>query len=329
MSATVWPEDRHRGGRIFVSIASYCDPMLPFTLRSAIAQASDPSRLVFGVVEQALPGQGFETAAGWARQLRHIRLDAAASRGACWARALAMSLYQGEPWFLQIDSHMWFEPGWDERLIDQALQCGSQNPRSLISCYPNPFRMHEGQPRAELVSRAILAHVVREGQAFDAAHPVLLFECVPVPGDGPLPALHLAAGALFGPGRLVQELPYDPQLFFHGEEQAYALRAYTHGWDLYHVPRMPLYHLYTETGLAPPRPMHWAPEHDARRRETSAALTAHAQARLAALLWQGADLGVYGLGPVRSLADYAAFSGIDYTARRIEPRAYKARFGYG
>ena len=34
-------------------------------------------------------------------------------------------------------------------------------------------------------------------------------------------------------------------------------------------------------------------------------------------------MGVYGLGSIRSVADYAAFSGIDYAARTIAPRAYK------
>lgn len=325
MSTTAWSSQRR--SRIFVSVASYCDPLLPFTLRSALSQATYPDRVVFGVVEQALPGQGFDSPAEWARHLRHLRLDAVSSRGACWARALAMAMYQGEDWFLQIDSHTWFEPGWDERLIALAQRCAAGNPRCLLSCYPNPFRMHEGQPRADMVSTAVLAHVVRTGQVFDPAHPVLLFECVPVITDEPVAALHLAAGALFAPGRIVQELPYDAQMFFHGEEQAYALRAYTHGWDMFHVPRMPMYHLYTEAGQAP-RPMHWTPEHDAHRRETSAALTQHAQARLASLLWAGDDLGVYGLGRVRSLSDYAAFSGIDYTARRIDARAYKARFGY-
>lgn len=308
-------------------MASYCDPLLPFTLRSALSQATDPGRIVFGVVEQALPGQGFDSPAEWTRRLRYLRVNAAASRGACWARSVAMSMFQGEDWFLQIDSHTWFEPGWDERLIAAARRCAALNPRSLLSCYPNPFRMHADQPRADLVSSAVLAHVVRTGQAFDPAHPVLLFECVPVSTDEPVPAIHLAAGALFAPGRMVEELPYDPQMFFHGEEQAYALRAYTHGWDLFHVPRMPLYHLYTEPGQTP-RPMHWSPAHDALRRDTSAALTQHAQARLASLLWHGGDLGAYGLGRVRSLSDYAEFSGIDYTARRIEARAYKARFGY-
>lgn len=301
---------------------------MPFTLRNALAQAAYPERLVFGVVEQAVPGQHFDTPASWSRQVRWTRVPAWESRGPCWARALAMALYQGEDWYLQLDSHIWFEPGWDERLLHWAAQCRTLNPRSLLTCYPNPFRMDAGQPRAMIVSDHVLAHVVKEGQHFDAEHPTLLFEGVPVASEVPVAGLHVAAGALFAPGRFVEELPYDGQLFFHGEEQALALRAYTRGWDIFHVPQMPLYHLYTEPGAAP-RPLHWSPEHDAQRAMTSHQLTLHAQQRLRALLWDGADLGVYGLGTVRSLADYAAFSGIDYSARVITEFARKARFGYG
>jgi len=34
-------------------------------------------------------------------------------------------------------------------------------------------------------------------------------------------------------------------------------------------------------------------------------------------------LGVYGLGSVRTIADFAALSGIDYARRRVEVRAYE------
>jgi hypothetical protein len=51
-----------------------------------------------------------------------------------------------------------------------------------------------------------------------------------------------------------------------------------------------------------------------------------ARARLEALV-AGEDLGVYGLGSRRSLADFAAFSGIDYAARRLAPAAYVPRAG--
>ena len=313
---------------IFVSVAAYCDPMLAFTLRSAMAQADDPGRVFLGVVEQALPGAQLRLQAPWAdSQVRWARLHALEARGPCWARALAMSLYQGEDWYFQVDSHTWFEPGWDTRLVRWARRCQALNPHSLLSCYPNPFRMDAGEPYATVVGPQVLAHVVGDASQFDATHPVLMFECVPVASQEPVPGMHVGAGCLFAPGGFVDALPYDPRLYFHGEEQALALRAWTHGWDIFHIPGMPVYHLYHLAGSAP-RPLHWSPEIDAQRAVRAATLTEAANRRLAALLWDGADLGVYGLGTQRTLADYAAFSGIDYAARRILPQARRTRYGY-
>lgn len=306
--------------RIFVSVASYCDPLLGFTLASLGSQAVRPERVFAGVVEQAMPGRALRPADTWTRSnVRFTRVDAREARGACWARALAMALYQGEDWFLQIDSHTWLEPGWDETLVRWGEQLTARNPRTLLTCYPNPFTLRDGVPVAQEVTRQVLAFVVRDGCEFAPADPVLAFESVPVATAVPVPAIHVAGGCLFAPGFIVQELPYDPFLYFHGEEQAYALRAWTHGWDLMQIPGMPMNHLYTEPGRAS-RPMHW---------DTVpwTALDAHARERLRALLWQRRSLGAYGLGRVRSLADYADFSGIDYAARRIAPRARRQRFG--
>ena len=319
--------DAQASETLFISIAAYCDPLLAFTLRSAFNQARHPGRLRFGVVEQVAPGQGLQLTDDWLpRQARWLQLPALQARGPCWARALAMTLYQGEDWFFQIDSHTWFEPGWDERLLHWAHHCRALNPRHLISCYPNPFTMTAGEPSAQVVGPQVLAHVVSEASQFADDHPVLMFEGVPVASELPVPGLHVGAGCLLAPGRVVQELPYDPRLYFHGEEQAFALRAWTRGWDIFHIPRMPVYHQYHASGQAP-RPLHWSPDLDSQRAQRSAELTALANERLAALLWRGEDLGLYGLGRERSLADYADFSGIDYAGRRIAPSARKARFG--
>jgi len=319
----------HRRDAIFVSVAAYCDPMLGFTLRSAMAQATDPSRVFFGVVEQAVPGQQLRLQASWAAtQVRWARLHALEARGPCWARALAMSLYQGEDWYFQIDSHTWFEPGWDDRLVRWGRRCAALNPHHLITCYPNPFRFEAGEPYATVVGPQVLAHVVSEASQFDDKHPVLMFESVPVPCTEPVPGLHIGAGCLWAPGDVVNALPYDPQLYFHGEEQSFALRAWTRGWDIFHVPGMPVYHHYHLADSAP-RPLHWSAELDQQRSVRAATLTEIANARIAAMLWQATDLGVYGLGSVRSLADFASFSGIDYPRRVIGSSARKSRFGYG
>lgn len=308
--------------RIFISVASYCDPVLGFTLQRAVMTAADPRRLHFGVVDQALAGTPPVAPPGGGARLTCLRLDALQARGPCWARAVAMTLADGEDWYLQIDSHTDFDAGWDERLVQQALALGAPRRRLVLTTYPDPFRFQDGTPVRPPPAGGVLVQVVKPGTGFAADHPVLTFEAHRVASTEPLPALHLGAGCLFAPLALVHEVPYDPWLYFHGEEQALALRLYTRGWDLFHPPALPLHHLYNEPGAGgPPRPLHWDEAHEAQRPQAWWTLEQRSRQRLAALV-RGDDLGVYGLGSVRTLADYAAFSGIDYAARTIAPRAY-------
>lgn len=309
---------------IFLSIAAYCDPVLGFTLVRAKQQARHPERLHFGVIDQSPQPLELPTAQQLApARLTYQRIDPVFSRGPCWARALAMALYDGEDWFLQVDSHMDFEPGWDQRLIAQcqALQPGRKG--AVVSAYPNAFVFEEGRPVPRPTTDKVLAHVVKPGVAFEAGHPVLGFEAHPVDSDAPIPGFHLGAGCLFAPGRFVHAFPYDPWFYFHGEEQALAARLYTHGWDIFHMAGLPLMHLYNtpEAGV-PPRPLHWDQAQDQARAQNWWQLEQRSRRRLADLV-AGAPLGVYALGRERTMADYAAWCGIDYAARTLSPQAYQ------
>lgn len=308
---------------IFISIASYCDAVLGFTLTRARDTARWPDRLHFGVVDQSPAASALPCAAGvQPSQLSYVRIEPVYARGPCWARALAMSLYQGEDWFLQIDSHMDFDEGWDERMIAhaQALLPGRRG--VALSSYPNSFVFEAGIPVRRPATDKVLAHVVKPGSTFDPEHPVLSFEAHPAAFDEPLPGFHVGAGCLFAPGSFVETFPYDPWFYFHGEEQGIAIRLFTHGWDIFHVPAMPVYHLYNNPDAGgPPRPMHWDAEHEAQRQQTWWTFEQRSRARLAALV-SGRPLGVFGLGGARTIADYAAFCGIDYAARTIGPRAF-------
>ena len=309
---------------LFVSLASYCDPLLHFTLARALATASDPAGLHFGVVdqspEQTPRPQALELAPA---RLSYVRIAPLDARGPCWARALAMSFYDREDWFFQIDSHMDFDPGWDARLIEQARALLPGRRGVVLSAYPNAFVLQGQQVVRKLTTDGVLAHVVKPGAKFEPDHPVLAFEAHPVESRQALPGFHLGAGCLFAPGRLVEELPYDPNFYFHGEEQALALRLFTHGWDIFHMPSLPVYHLYnTPESGAPRRLLHWDAEHDTQRGESWWSLEQRSRQRLAALV-NGEVRGVFGLGQERSVADYAAFSGIDYQRRELAPTAYQ------
>ena len=311
---------------IFISLASYCDPLLHFTIARALATASDPDGLHFGVVDQSpeIASRLVSNDMAPAR-LSYVRVAPVDARGPCWARALAMSFYDGEDWFFQIDSHMDFEDGWDARLIAQADALLPGRKGVVLSAYPNPFVLQGQQIVRKVCTDGVLAHVVKPGVLFEPGHPVLSFEAHPVDSPTALPGFHLGAGCLFAPGRLVDELPYDPGFYFHGEEQAFALRLFTHGWDIFHMPRLPVYHLYnTADSGAPRRPLHWDTEQDAQRSETWWSMEQRSRQRLAALV-QGELRGVFGLGRERTVADYASFSGIDYLRRELAPQAYQPR----
>ncbi|MBE7939778.1 MULTISPECIES: GlcNAc-transferase family protein [Ramlibacter] len=310
---------------VFLSIASYCDPVLGFTLARAVAMARWPERLHLGVVDQSPADWPQPDAQAHApARLSRVRIDPVHARGPCWARAIAMSLYDGEDWFLQVDSHMDFEPGWDQTLAGWGERLLPGRPGFVLSSYPNAFVFEGERPVPRPTTRKVLAHVVKPAAQFEPGHLVLPFEAHPVETDLALTGYHLGAGCLFAPGRLVQDFPYDPWYYFHGEEQALALRLFTHGWDIVHIPGLPLYHLYNTAGAGgPARPMHWDEAEDSGRPQAWWALEQRSQARLSALI-AGEPLGAYGLGTVRSLADYARLSGIDFGQRRIEARAYAA-----
>lgn len=311
---------------IFLSIASYCDPVLAFTLGRALTLADRPGELHFGVVDQSPPDVnrlGFP--AEVEARLSYVRIDARDARGPCWARAIAMSLFDGEDWYFQLDSHMDFDPGWDTRLVAQAQALLPGRHGVVISSYPDAFTFDADQQPVHrpAAGDGVLAHVVKgEHTAIGQDHPVLGFSGYPTASPVALPGFHLGAGCLFAPGALAEQFPYDPYFYFHGEEQALALRLFTHGWDIFHMPGLPVYHLYnTPASGAPPRPMHWDAGQESQRDIQWWGLEQRSRQRLAALV-EGRLTGAYGLGSARSVADYADFSGIDYAARAIAPKAY-------
>ncbi len=119
---------------IFVAIASYSDPELPRTLRDCLDNAKWPDDLRFGICwqgdpEMPIPLDPFRRDS----RFRFAEFTVAVSQGGTWARSIAQTLYDGEEFTLQIDSHMKFDPDWDERLIAMLHELPSDKPLLTVN----------------------------------------------------------------------------------------------------------------------------------------------------------------------------------------------------
>lgn len=317
------PRSPADGDRIFVSLASFCDPWLVATVRDACAKARNPSRLVFGVVEQEVHSRrqalaDIVSAAG--ATLRYVHVQPEQSMGVSWARSLAFALFRGEEKLLQIDSHMAFETAWDATLQRQHLAVSARYPKAVITTYPPDCRVDGDvlvRTRHETDADVAVLRPI-ESQPFDVENPILRFSPHCLALTVPIEGAHIAAGYLFASGNFVEEVPYDPQLYFHGEEHSLSLRAWTRGWDILHLPDTPVAHLY-RTAESTDRSLHWHSDWDELRPLRHYELSAQTVRRFLRMIRGELPPGPYALGAERSLDDYARRFGIDYRNFRYDP----------
>lgn len=302
---------------IFVSIASYRDPLLWNTVKECLRNAERPDLLRFGIVDQSDEDAGNDLAAlPFAQQIRYVNIRPRDSRGACWARSIAFGLYDREDYLLQIDSHTIFDRNWDRILKTQLEELSLDNPKSILSGYPWAFEVEDGEAVRKVSSQGTLTLCPIPEAALTEESPIMLFHPIPQATSEHYYAFELSGNFLFTLGCFVEQVPYDPHLYFHGEEQNLTIRAYTHGWDMYHPRVVPLYHLYKKPErVEGDTPRHWDEKDDLPRKTAWWQLDKAAKDRMRQLLYSNTIQGAYGLGSVRSLDDFAAYSGIDYRRR--------------
>ncbi len=296
---------------IFVSIASYRDPDCKNTVQDLFAKAAFPSRVIIGVCLQTVPIEDDDCQLEQAKQLysgqlRIMQVHASESKGACWARHQVQSLFRDEDYYLQVDSHMRFVQDWDLQLLEMLAQCGVE--KAVLSTYPLSFT----PPDTFAADGIVTIHPKQFNEEGILAQRSTLASMKHAPAQ-PTPVYLIGAGLIFARGSLVREVPYDPYLYFEGEEISLAVRFWTHGWDIFTPNRVVAWHDY---GKRPERSRHWKDQTD------WGALNLRSLARIAHILQIRStnraeylqELEQYGLGQQRSLLDYEAAAQLDFGA---------------
>ena len=268
--------------KIFVQIASYRDPELAPTIKDALRNAKYPQNLTFGVMHQRDDTDDFSISDN---RIRIIKIDHTKSKGAGWARSQLQSLYKGEEYTLQIDSHSRFVKDWDIKMI--KMHESLNDDKAILSTYPAAYT-----PPNNLIHYNGMVKMALNPKA---KFPPTFISSVVKKTPQPVKNYFMSAGFYFTKGIFIKEIPYDPDIYFHGEEVSLAIRSYTNGWNIYTPNDIIIYHFYGRKNF----PKHWTDNEWGELEKKS-------KKRIEDL-FKGKITGKMGLGTERSISSYFKF----------------------
>ena len=307
--------------KIFIQIASYRDPELKPTINSCIENAKHPKNLVFAIARQFHPDDIFDDLSEYDNDNRFkiLNIPHENSKGACWARHQIQQLYDNEEYTLQIDSHMRFEKNWDEMLINMINQLKDIGvPKPLLTSYVSSYNpQNDPEGRVMVPWRMAFDKFIPEGAVFFLPETIPNWEEI----DIPIPARFYSAHFCFTLGQFAKEVQHNPEFYFHGEEISIAVRAFTHGYDLFHPHRIVAWHEYTRNG----RTKQWDDDKEWHLKNNSSHLLNRKLFGMDGLTQEGHE-GKYGFGTERTLRDYEIYSGLLFEKRSVQDYTLQKKY---
>ena len=226
-------------GTIFVSVASYRDDECTDTVSALFDMADNPEDIFVGVVQQnskdatedcfdRCPSCAKRKRSGNIRVTNFSHLEA---KGPTFARYHASKLWRGEEFYLQIDSHIKFEQGWDTTMIEQIRD--TNDPDAVLGHYPpSEKQIHDMR---ETGFKEFVTMTTTSTPGVDGL-PEIKGEVKQVGNRStPDPVYVMGANLICFPGRVLYDMSFDPYLsyLFFGEELLFSARLWTHGYNMY------------------------------------------------------------------------------------------------
>ena len=295
---------------IFVQIPSYHDFEIGRTIRDCLQKSSGKHIINFGVHLTYFEKNNISIP-----DIPNIKYSisiAPDNIGVGMARYLANEFYDGEDYYLQIDSHMRFESNWDEILINNYLEYKSMGANPAISAYPGSYEYDESGVKI-LNNKNDVAYIdfIQE----------LSFSNNYVPHQRAVSnfannvfSRSVSAASIFSSGDMASIKP-NKKIFFWGEEVLTAARLYTHGFDLMLPEHQSIYHLYYD---------HENGYKNLRRQVSDdfpakcSDLEIESQKELKRIVTQNV-IGDQELGTAKTLKEYESFAGINFIDKKIVP----------
>lgn len=290
--------------RVYIQIPAYRDRELLPTVKDLTETATNADRLRIAIawqygrdevhLEKDLRGCG---------HIELLKIPAERSRGCNWARSILQSGWNGEEYTLLLDSHHRFTLGWDQQVIEMLeglRRAGSSKP--VLTGYLPPYDpQNDPQGRTQTLFRIHLRERHRDMLFRLVGHEIPNWRQLTLPVPAHFASLHF----FFTDGTFNRDLAFDPSIYFFADEVAIALRAFTRGYDLFHPHRILGWHLYDRAT----RVTHWDDHTDWMRLEEISCRSLYQ-------LYDNKLFGQYGIGEMRTIADYERFIGMSLIASR-------------
>lgn len=215
--------------KIFVSIACFMDKDIINTINDCLLKAKYPNNLTLGICLQYDPDDDFLKMYDNNPQFKIIKMNWKEAKGPTYARYLITKLIKDEEYFLQIDCHSRFFNHWDKIAIDCLNECNDN--KAILTAFPASID-NMNNPSKCLMNKStnIFQHLSLESIKLGSV------VCNSKKIEN---TYYLSAACLFGPSRFIKEVLYDPILTYAYqsiEQQFYAIRLFTFGWNLYMPP---------------------------------------------------------------------------------------------
>lgn len=304
---------------IFVSISSFRDPELIVTLNDLWDKAYNRDRIYVGILQQNDYQDEPECFAENCKIPKdHMVIEFmhfSEAKGPTYARSICEKLWNGQEYYMLVDSHMRFEYGWDSELLDMLMRC-PRPMRTVITTYPEGYIREDKNGKVEYKYKP-RKKWRRQKFKFFNRNGVVEFASMSSqykPPEVPEYVPFWAACFSFSHSDILKEVPYNhktPFLFF-GEEIFMAARLFTHGWDLRSPRFMVCYHLWIRTY----RKQYWAQEDPVTKEKSVNYVKDILEGRFI-------EDSSISLGYRRTLEDFWNYIGLDYKTktptRQVDP----------
>jgi hypothetical protein len=296
---------------IFIQIASYHDYELPRTIMDAIDKCSGDNTINFGIhLSYYVKDEIFIP------NLKNIKFEKVKSPqgiGVGYGRYVANTFYDGEDYYLQIDSHMRFSQDWDKKFINNYKKYLSEGYNPVLSAYPAGYHYENHRVVLDQYPTVVYADFVRTHDSESSfAMTYFLHQTSMQNKPNNFFTRAISGGEIFSSGAISKIYP-NTKMFNWGEEFLTAIRLFTHGYDLMLPETQPLYHLYYSDAISSQRRLAQLdyPE------ETSK-ISQESNLEIGRII-NNKIIGDFELGSKRTLKDFGFYAKIDFDKKAFYP----------